>query len=382
MPVMAEIGEIARTLETIRPGKPMTHGALTVVPLLAPTLAESSWLTLAEAGDSVRITEVDETGAVPQLKVANLAEHPLLLIDGEELVGAKQNRVLNMTVLVAAHSELTIPVSCVEQGRWAYRGRHFEPADGSLFASLRQKKAAWVTRSVRAGRGHTSDQSGVWNELASKAAERGVASRTGAMRDFYQRYEKEMARARRALRPGRRARVPLGPLGRHGSRGERRSLHPRLAPTRRRLCGRRDRPEARLSPDRASRLTDRSALDLSRRGEPGGWSRHRVPSHWRAHGRGCARRRRSGRPLDGVPGYRRTVRTSDRRVGFVRRHREHTARNRGDVLRHTSTLSAWPGGSTIVKKNGPVCSVLQIWWHFPCSSIMWVRRVPMVERSA
>jgi len=29
-------------------------------------------------------------------------------------VGAKQNRILNMTVLVAAQSEVTIPVSCVQ----------------------------------------------------------------------------------------------------------------------------------------------------------------------------------------------------------------------------------------------------------------------------
>ena len=200
MPLVADIGPIARTLGNILAGEPLSHGALTVVPMLAPMLSEPEWLTLAEAGDRVRVTEVDEAGAVPQLKVANLAEQPVLLLDGEELVGAKQNRVLNTTVLVAANSELIIPVSCVEQGRWAYRGRHFVPSDASLFASLRQKKAAWVTQSVRAGRGHRSDQSGVWNELASKAAEHGVASRTGAMRDFYQRYEKEIAAARRALK--------------------------------------------------------------------------------------------------------------------------------------------------------------------------------------
>jgi hypothetical protein len=41
--------------------------------------------------------------------------------DGEQLVGAKQNRILNMTVLVAAETEVTIPVSCVERGRWGYR---------------------------------------------------------------------------------------------------------------------------------------------------------------------------------------------------------------------------------------------------------------------
>ena len=55
-------------------------------------------------------------------------------------MGAKQNRILNMTVLVAAHSEVIIPVSCVEQGRWGYRARHSAPSDFSLYAGLRAKK--------------------------------------------------------------------------------------------------------------------------------------------------------------------------------------------------------------------------------------------------
>jgi hypothetical protein len=96
-------------------------------------------------------------------------------------VGAKQNRMLNMTVLVAAHTEATIPVSCVEQGRWGYRARHSAPSDFSLYAGLRAKKSAWVSRSLREGRGHTADQQGVWEALALKAEAHDVQSPTGAM---------------------------------------------------------------------------------------------------------------------------------------------------------------------------------------------------------
>jgi hypothetical protein len=94
----------------------------------------------------VRITEVDDEGSVPDLRVANLGDLPLLLLDGGLLVGAKQNRILQMTVLVAAQREATIPVSCVGRGRWGYRARHSAPSDFSLYTGLRAKKGVLVSR--------------------------------------------------------------------------------------------------------------------------------------------------------------------------------------------------------------------------------------------
>jgi hypothetical protein len=199
MPQLKEVPEVAQLLATVLTGEPVTHGALTVVPLLAPGLDDPDWLTLDEAGARVQITELSEAGTVPFLKVANGADRPLLLLDGEELIGAKQNRILNTTVLVAARTELTIPVSCVEEGRWGYRGRQFRPGDASLYASMRATKADHVSRSVRAGRGHRADQGVVWSQVAQRAAEHSVESPTGAMRDLYARYDAEMTAARQAL---------------------------------------------------------------------------------------------------------------------------------------------------------------------------------------
>jgi hypothetical protein len=131
MPTLNEVPEVAKLLGGMLTGEPVTHGALAVTPLLAPSLDDPDWLTLEEAGDRARVTEVSEAGSVPFLKVANRADRPHLLLDGEELLGAKQNCILNTTVLVDAHTEVTIPVSCVEQGRWGYRGRQFRPGDAS-----------------------------------------------------------------------------------------------------------------------------------------------------------------------------------------------------------------------------------------------------------
>ena len=132
------------------------------------------------------------------------ADRPVLLLDGEELVGAKQNRVLNTTVLVAARSTVVIRLSCVEQGQWAYRSRHFAAADTSLFAPLRAKKAARVSAAVRERGQHLSDQGEVWEDLAEPARTYGVESPTEAMHAVYERYAADVAAARSALeaRPG------------------------------------------------------------------------------------------------------------------------------------------------------------------------------------
>jgi hypothetical protein len=59
-------------------------------------------------------TEVSAGGHVPELKVVNKGETPVLLLDGEELAGARPNRALNTTILVRGHSETIIPVTCTE----------------------------------------------------------------------------------------------------------------------------------------------------------------------------------------------------------------------------------------------------------------------------
>ena len=108
--------------------------------------------------------EVNESGSVPNLAVTNKAERPLLIPEGEILIGAKQNRVINVTVLVAAGVKFVLPVSCVEAGRWRYQSRQFE----SKFCappSLRNKKLKAVQKNRAAGGPAESDQGEVWDEV-------------------------------------------------------------------------------------------------------------------------------------------------------------------------------------------------------------------------
>ncbi len=167
---------------------PQTAGSLTVVPLVRPGSPSPAYEILGKAlaNRSVEITEISEGGSVPELLFRNGGAKPVLLLDGEELVGAKQNRVLNLTVLAPAKADIRIPVSCIEQGRWHWRSRHFEAANRTLYASARREKMAAVSRSMRQERSHRSDQSALWDSIAVKAGRFGVHSATGAASDIYE----------------------------------------------------------------------------------------------------------------------------------------------------------------------------------------------------
>lgn len=201
MTIVADVTPLRELLLDLRADAPVHHGPLTVIPLLASPGPEPDWLTASEAGEALRIEEINEAGRVPALHVTNAGDRPVLLLDGEELIGAKQDRILNTTVLVAARSGLDIPVSCVEEGRWAYRSPRFSSSDASLFASARAKKARRVSESLRSNAGHAGDQGQIWDDVALLAARHDVDSPTGAMRDFYERYAGDMAAAREALAP-------------------------------------------------------------------------------------------------------------------------------------------------------------------------------------
>ncbi len=114
-------------IDTLQIGTAFSYRNLTAHPLISPAVGEPSYLVFDEALKTgrFRIDEISATGSVPELKAFNGLPKPVLLLDGEELIGAKQNRVLNLTILVPANTELTIPVSCVEAGRWRTRQRCF-----------------------------------------------------------------------------------------------------------------------------------------------------------------------------------------------------------------------------------------------------------------
>lgn len=101
---------IANYLRQVELEALQTFRNMAVLPLLSSTNDSPEYLTLKEALDAelITITEVDASGSVPELIAINPSEHYVLLLDGEELMGAKQNRVLNTSILLRRRSETII----------------------------------------------------------------------------------------------------------------------------------------------------------------------------------------------------------------------------------------------------------------------------------
>jgi hypothetical protein len=165
-------------LGSLQLGEVQQFKNLSMVPVVSDYDDGLGYITLGEAlGDGlIEIREVSEGGSVPELRVVNRAAKMVLILDGEELVGAKQNRIVNTTILVAAGVEIVIPVSCVEQGRWTYKSDVFSSKQRMMSPSIRKVKARDVNASLRSTGRYRSDQSAIWEEVEGLASRRGAVS--------------------------------------------------------------------------------------------------------------------------------------------------------------------------------------------------------------
>ncbi len=166
--------------------KPRSFRGLTTIPLFATDEPRLEYIGFDEAAArGLTISEIGAEGIVGLLAVANpLGEH-VLLYEGEELVGAKQNRIVERSLLVMAGSTLKIPVHCVERGRWAQATTHFAPAPRAAYPSLRAAQ--------RLG------QSVVWHEISTRATSLDAHSPTEAAEAMYDNHAASLDEYAQAL---------------------------------------------------------------------------------------------------------------------------------------------------------------------------------------
>ena len=218
---------VRELIEGVRAGEALHAGGMTLIPLLPAkeqVKRQSGYLPLEEALKLGLVTVTEQAQAtVPELIATSTAETPVVLVGGEQVIGGLQNRVLNTTILVAAHVTQPIPVTCVEAGRWHDTGAYASYAnvaedddspismdanvaqaptprrqtaartftsDEAGYASLRKMHAKAVTASLSSGRGHRSDQSAVWGEVSARMMSTGSYSSSDAMDTLYKTPER------------------------------------------------------------------------------------------------------------------------------------------------------------------------------------------------
>jgi len=198
-----------RLVHRLKFGEPQVSGSLTVYPLFvsavesnvkdfaradeAAELKGLSYLLLEEALDlgNFQVGEVSEAGDVNIIVVTNMTGEPVLILDGEELVGAKQNRMINATIMVAA-GKTEVPVSCVERGRWRYEERVFNKSEAFGYSSLRRQKAEQVSFNLKSSASFEADQGAIWDEVDSISSNLDTESPTAALHETYSSLEDEL----------------------------------------------------------------------------------------------------------------------------------------------------------------------------------------------
>lgn len=177
---------ISDLLTKTRFGEPLISGSMFAVPLFAETDVQEEFLTLDEAFAQklVEVSETSEDGSVPELVVGNGASQSVFLLDGEQVLGLKQNRTFNLSMVLPPYQTTVVPVSCLERGRWSAQANLASSAEHVHFAKGRAKRMESVSQNLRVFNSLRSDQGQVWADIDEKfSAER--ESCTSAEADFY-----------------------------------------------------------------------------------------------------------------------------------------------------------------------------------------------------
>jgi RNA polymerase sigma-70 factor, ECF subfamily len=171
---------LSDTLKQVEIEPPQKHGALEVFPLRWPVVSHLDYMTLDEALETrnIEITEFTEGGRVSLVNIINRSERMVFVMAGEHLVGCKQNRVVNSSVMIPPNTQIPLPVSCVERGRWGYRTPTFSSGHGSSHYVLRAMMACGA-------RGPKANQAAVWREVSRKMRAMASRSPSDALQDIF-----------------------------------------------------------------------------------------------------------------------------------------------------------------------------------------------------
>ncbi len=179
----AQVADYVSACAFERQNLPPKEENVRVYTVQSPHFFSKPLLELSQAllRELAEVTEVDTAGSVQDLSVLNHSDLHLLIYEGTLLKGAKQNRIVNATVLLPPKAKTVIPASCVEAGRWSYSSRSFSKSPYDAPSSLRKR----VRSSIYSSQNLKGDQSAVWDEVRLYSIRSSSFSPTNDFEEIY-----------------------------------------------------------------------------------------------------------------------------------------------------------------------------------------------------
>jgi hypothetical protein len=192
--------QLANAVRNVRFGDPISYQRLRVTPLYSAGPPALDYLLFDDtvAGKLVEVLEVSRGGSVPELLVRNRAQVHVFLADGTTLIGSKQNRVVNVSILLAPLSETVIPVSCVERGRWSFSTPQSSPSE-HVDKELRRAMCADATAALERNGKVQVSQSGVWCHVDQMLKGAGAHSPSNAYHAVHVKWNEQLAEYQQRL---------------------------------------------------------------------------------------------------------------------------------------------------------------------------------------
>jgi hypothetical protein len=139
----------------------------------------------ALADGRLKINELAGGATVNTLQAINTSTDTIYLMQGEVIVGGKQDRMLANDVLVAPGATMDIAAFCVEHGRWSANG------DGRSFTGT----VGVVAQDVRKVAAVERQQEEVWDKVAYNVTHNAAEAPTGSYADMLEDKEYQAQRA-------------------------------------------------------------------------------------------------------------------------------------------------------------------------------------------
>lgn len=129
------------------------------------------------------VKELDHNERIDRVKIYNNSFYDLLLLSGDIIIGAKQNRMIMDNTIIKSKNNLEVPVSCVEKNRWHYQSnRNFNASDIKISPKIRASKDRFYENDYT-----NSIQGKIWDDIEKISKKSNYNSSSRNYCDFIQK---------------------------------------------------------------------------------------------------------------------------------------------------------------------------------------------------